>query len=165
MHRTNITTNVVESTHIVCRVMSLSLTFPCGSSLRLIFFSSGRCFSCCPLGEWTACWETVGLSPGLQFLRPSRLNWTAKRAILSASLRAALSWEWDWVTECRRFGPLLLHPTCSSGWVFCTVLAFSPCSQFSTCTLRRAATLWRRLTWMKSFIHNHTKEKTPEGKQ
>ena len=48
------------------------------------------------------------LSPGLQFLRPSRLNWTGKRAILSASPRAALSCEWDWVTEFRRFGPLWL---------------------------------------------------------
>ena len=48
MHWTNITTIVGESTHIVNRIKSL--TVPYGSRLMLIFFSSGRCFSCCLLG-------------------------------------------------------------------------------------------------------------------
>ena len=160
------TTNVVEITHIVYKVKSL--TVPCSSRLTLIFFSSGHCFSCCPLGAWTACWKTVGFSSGLQFLRPSWLNWTEKREVglllfLQPPCRTSVSWERDWVTACRRFGSLLLHPTCTSGWVSCTVLKFSPCSQFFTYTLRGAATLWRRLRRMKTFIHHHTKKKFWKG--
>ena len=63
MYWTNITNIVGESTHIVNRIKSL--TVPCGCRLMLIFFSSGRCFSCCLLGTGTACSpETAGFSPG-----------------------------------------------------------------------------------------------------
>ena len=78
MHWTNITTIVGECTHIVNRIKSL--TVPCGSRLMLIFFSSGRCFSCRLLGAgmhglFGDCW----LHNWLQLLRPSRLTWIAKR--------------------------------------------------------------------------------------
>ena len=58
---TNITTVVGEITHIVNRIKSLIA--PCSSRLTLIFFLSGRCFSCCLLGACTACLET-GFQPG-----------------------------------------------------------------------------------------------------
>ena len=80
MHWTNITTTFVgESTHIVNRIKSL--TVPCGSRLMLIFFSSGRCFSCCLLGAGAACSpETVGFLTGCSYFdHASRLIWIAKR--------------------------------------------------------------------------------------
>ena len=65
MHWTNITTIVGECTHIVNRIKSL--TVPCGSRLMLIFFSSGRCFSCRLLGAESPCSETVGFTTGCSY--------------------------------------------------------------------------------------------------
>ena len=79
MHWTNITTTFVgESTHIVNRFKSL--TGPCGSRLMLIFFSSGRCFSCCLLGAGTACSpETVGFLTGCSYF--DHLGWSGVRNV------------------------------------------------------------------------------------
>ena len=78
MHRTNITTTIVgESTHIVNTIKSL--TVPCGSRLMLIFFSSGRCFSCRLLGAGTACSETVGFPTGCSYF--DRLGRTGLRNV------------------------------------------------------------------------------------
>ena len=65
MRWTNITTIVGECTHIVNRIKSL--TVPCGSRLMLIFFSSGRWFSCRLLGAGKACSETVGFTTGYSY--------------------------------------------------------------------------------------------------
>ena len=69
----------VKTTHIVNRIKSF--TVPCGSRLMLIFFSSGRCFSCRLLGAGTACWpETVGFPTGCSYFdRLARLAWIVKR--------------------------------------------------------------------------------------
>ena len=74
---TNITTNVGESTHVVNRIKSL--TVPCGSRLMLIFFSSGRCFSCRLLGAGTAYSETVGFPTGCIYF--DRLGWPGLRNV------------------------------------------------------------------------------------
>ena len=64
-------TIVGEITHAVNRIKSLIV--PCSSRLTLIFFSSGRCFSCCLLGACMACSETVGFPPSCSFF--DRLGW------------------------------------------------------------------------------------------
>ena len=106
---------VGESTHIVNRIKSL--TVPCGSRLMLIFFSSGRCFSCCLLATGTVCSpETVGFPTGCSYF--DRLGWPGLRNVklfgfrpgcslstvsvdldcetrsCSASFLAAVSWTW-----------------------------------------------------------------------
>ena len=76
--RTNITTIVDEITRIVNRIKSL--TIPCGSRLTLILSLSGRYFSCCLLlspRRVHGLFKDGRLSSWLQFLRPSRLTWTA----------------------------------------------------------------------------------------
>ena len=65
MHWSNITTVLGEITQVVNRIKSLTVS--CGSRLMLIFFSSGRCFSCCLLGAGKACSETVGFPTGCSF--------------------------------------------------------------------------------------------------
>ena len=88
MHWTNITTTVGESTHIVNRIKSL--TVPCGSRLMLIFFSSGRCFSCCLLGAGTACSpETVGFPTGCSYF--DRLGWPGLRNVKLFGFRPGCS--------------------------------------------------------------------------
>ena len=71
------TTIVGKSTHTVNRIKSL--TVPCGSRLMLIFFSSGRCFSCRLLGAGTACSETVGFPTGCSYFDRLGRTWIAKR--------------------------------------------------------------------------------------
>ena len=85
MHWTNITTIVGESTHIVNRIKSL--TVPCGSRLMLIFFLSGRCFSCRLLGAGTACSETVGFPTGCSYFDRLGRTWIAKREALQLPFR------------------------------------------------------------------------------
>ena len=78
MHWTNITTIVGESTRIVNSIKSL--TVPCGSRLVLIFFLSGRCFSCCLLGAGTTCSpEAVGFPTGCSYF--DRLGWPGLRNV------------------------------------------------------------------------------------
>ena len=75
--RTNITSIVGEITHIVINIKYL--TIPCSSCLTLIFFSSGRCFLCCPFCQSVhGLFRDGQLSSWLQFLRPSRLTRTMK---------------------------------------------------------------------------------------
>ena len=161
MHRTNMTTDVVEITHIVYSVKSL--TVPCSSRLTLILFSAGRC---CLLVVSSVRERLVGRLLAFP-LGCSFFELDCERLVnfSSCSLHesTSVSWERDWVIACWRFGPLLLLQTCISGWVSCTVLKFSPCGQFFMCILIGVAMLWRRLRQTKPFIHHHTKKNIWKG--
>ena len=113
MHRTNVTTDVVEITHIVYSVKSL--TVPCSSCLTLISFSAGRC---CLLVVSSVRERLVGRLLAFP-LGCSFFDLDCERLVnfSSCSLHesTSVSWERDWVIACWRFGPLLLHQTCISG--------------------------------------------------
>ena len=207
----NITKIVDEITHIANRIKSL--TVPCSSRLTLIFFSSGRSFSCCLLGArdlfgdgrvpvwlqilrrsrltWTGKHEANRLPSWLQVLRPFYLRAAAKReggrqssrllllrpsrltgtAIHEAGLLLFLQppghrFLGRAVTGLLHAGIpspcicLILHPTCLSGYISCTVLMSLLCIQFPRVYYREELLRFEgRLRRRKTFIHYHTTTK------